>query len=69
MIIWYFIGCIISFIMCIYHIIETDKYYKESIYEKNIFYPIGLVMFFGFSWFGVLIILLNMKYDKKTCIR
>ena len=62
---WYFIGCIISFVLTISYLIKTYKYDDQPLWSKIIFYPIGTFIFCGLSWLGVIIILLNMKYDTK----
>ncbi len=60
-----FIGCIISLVLTIFHLIETYQYDDQPLWGKIIFYPIGTLVFCGLSWLGVIIILLNIKYDTK----
>lgn len=60
-----FIGCILSLILTIFYLIETYKYDDQPLWGKIIFYPIGIFIFCGLSWLGVIIILGNMKYDTK----
>lgn len=59
------IGCILSLVLTILHLIETYKYDDQPLLCKMIFYPIGTLIFCGLSWLGVIIILLNIKYDTK----
>ena len=70
-----FIGCILSLVLTIFYLLETYKYDDQPIWGKIICYPIGTFVFCGLSWLGVIIILLNIKYDTKyrlqnrhTCI-
>ena len=59
------IGCILSLVLTIFHLIETYQYDDQPLWGKIIFYPIGTLIFCGLSWLGVIIILLNIKYDTK----
>jgi len=60
-----FIGCILSLVLTIFHLIETYQHDDQPLWGKIIFYPIGTLVFCGLSWLGVIIILLNIKYDTK----
>jgi hypothetical protein len=69
------IGCILSLVLTILHLIETYQYDDQPLWGKIIFYPTGTLVFCGLSWLGVIIILLNIKYDteyrlqnRHTCI-
>jgi len=62
---WYFIGCIISFILCICYLYQTNKEDHSHILIKIWFYSFGILWFTICSWLGVIIILLNIKDDIK----
>ena len=65
---WYFIGCIISFVLCLIYLNHTNKEDNSHILIKIYFYSFGILCFTICSWLGVVIILgnlLNMKYDTK----
>lgn len=62
---WYFIGCILSLILTILLLIEDNKNDDQELWEKIIFYPIGILVLTCYSWLGVLIVLLNFKYKSK----
>jgi len=62
---WYFIGCIISFVLCLIYLKHTNKEDHSHILIKIYFYSFGILWFTICSWLGVIIILLNIKYDTK----
>ena len=60
----YFIGCVLSFILCLIYLRHTSKNDTANLLVKIYFYSFGVLWFTVCSWLGVFIIIVNMKYDK-----